>query len=87
MVAVYLVQGERYNMSSFIKYELERTKKRAAYERLEAASAQYENAGIRERLAEIKSQYEPLNGLIDAAMSERDRLYAAAFYVVVGRLP
>ena len=74
-------------MSDFMKYELERANKRAASERLNAASALYENALIHERLAEIKSQHEPLNGLLDAAMSERDRLCAAAFYVVVGRLP
>ena len=52
-----------------------------------AGSAQYNNAEIHERLAEIKSQHEPMNSLLDAAMSERDRLYAAAFYVVVGRMP
>lgn len=74
-------------MSAFMKYELEKANKRAAYANLSHASAAYENVLIRERLAEIKSQHEPLNSLIISAMSERDRLYAAAFYVVVGRMP
>ncbi len=45
---------------------------------------------IEERLAEIKSQHEPLHELLNlpgADMSGRDRLYAAAFYVVIGRMP
>jgi hypothetical protein len=46
-----------------------------------------ENRQIKERLAEILSQSEPLDKLISTVMPERDRLYAAAFYVVVGRIP
>ena len=60
---------------------------RAAKAQYDAASAQLTNAQIRERLAEIKSQYDPLNALMYEKMSERERLYAAAYYVVVGRMP
>ncbi len=56
--------------------------------RAEAAAAQLELAQIRERLAKIKSQYEPLATLTqDGTLAVREKLYAAAFYVVVGRLP
>ncbi len=58
-----------------------------AYERFNYAVQALDNAKIKERLAEIKSQHEPLAGLLNAPLSERDRLYSAAFYVVVGRMP
>ena len=74
-------------MSDFGIYLLAQAERREAYERYNYAGAALKNAQIKERLAEIKSQHEPLNGLIGEAMSERDRLYAAAFYVVVGRMP
>jgi hypothetical protein len=74
-------------MSDFLHYQMAKAKKDEAYERYNYAAAALENAQIRERFAEIKSQSEPLNSLINAPMSERDRLYAAAYYVVVGRLP
>ena len=53
----------------------------------EAASANLTIARIKERLAEIRSQHEPLNGLSSEKMTERDRCIAAAFYVVIGRMP
>lgn len=74
-------------MDDFGNYMKAQAEKRAAYERYNYAGAALETAQIKERLAEIKSQHEPLNGLLAAPMSERDRLYAAAFYVVVGRMP
>ena len=74
-------------MSDFLNYMKAQAEQREAYERYNYAGVALDNAQIRERLAEIKSQHEPLNSLIGEAMSERDRLYAAAYYVVVGRMP
>ena len=68
-------------------YMLQQARKETCYARYSHASAALENAQIKERLAEIKSQHEPLASLAEQPLSERDRLYAAAFYVVVGRLP
>jgi hypothetical protein len=52
---------------------------------------------MRERLAELKSQHEPLatmardisgeNCLHEDYMKTRAAMYAAAFYAVVGRMP
>ena len=74
-------------MSKFAKYQTAKAEARAAYERYNYAGAALELARIKERLAEMASQHEPLAALRDAAMCERDRLYAAAYYAVVGRLP
>lgn len=72
---------------AFLEYEKAQAERETAYQRYAYAAVALENARVHERLAEIKSQAEPLNGLLGRAMSERDRLYAAAFYVVVGRMP
>jgi hypothetical protein len=64
---------------------MERTK--TAWERYNYASTALELARVKERLAELKSQHEPLAGLIEKTMGERERLYASAFYAVVGRMP
>jgi hypothetical protein len=72
---------------SFQAYLLAQQETKTAYELYNYASAALENAKIKERLAEIKSQHEPLASLIDKPLSERDRLLHAAFYVVVGRFP
>jgi hypothetical protein len=74
-------------MGDFGNYMKAQAEKRAAYERYNYAVAALENAQIKERLAEIKSQQEPLAGLLSQPLSERDRLYASAFYVVVGHMP
>ena len=71
----------------FTIYMLKRAEKQTAIERRNYADAALEIAQIKERLAEINSQCDPLDTLITEAMSERDRLYAAAYYVVVGRMP
>ena len=71
----------------FMYYMKAQADTRTALERLNFASAALENAQIRERLAKIKSQSDPLASLIGQEMKERDRLYAAAFYVVNGRMP
>jgi len=74
-------------MSDFISYMRASAEKRAALERYNAASASLTNAQVMERLAEIKSQHEPLASIAALSLSDRDKLYAAAFYVAVGRLP
>ena len=74
-------------MSDFSAYMTAKAEAKVAYERYNYASAALDNARIKERLAEIRSQHEPLAALRDGAMSERDRLYASAYYVVVGRMP
>lgn len=71
----------------FANYTLAQEIKKAAYEQYNYASAHLENCQIRERLAEIGSQHEPLASLLGKQMTERERLYVAAFYVVVGRMP
>jgi len=71
----------------FQQYMLAQAEKRRTYERYNYAGVALTNAQINERLAEINSQADPLNNLIGQPLSERDRLYAAAFYVVVGRMP
>lgn len=73
--------------SNFSDYMLKQSRKETAFEKYNYASTNLKNAQIHERLAEIRSQHEPLASLLDKPFSERDRLYAAAFYVVVGRLP
>jgi hypothetical protein len=74
-------------MDDFGNYMLAQAEKKTAYERYNYAGEALENARIKERLAEIKSQREPLARLMTQMMSERERMYAAAFYVVVGRMP
>lgn len=74
-------------MSDFLHYMNAQSERREAYANYNAAGRGLELAQIRERLAEIKSQHDPLAKLIDEPLPERDRLYAAAFYVVVGRMP
>ncbi len=78
------VTNETDNLSS---YFLATSEKERAYEHYNYASAALDNAKIKERLAEIKSQHEPIASLLDKQLSERERLYAAAFYVVIGRMP
>lgn len=74
-------------MSDFGEYMTARSDAKAAYAEYNSASRGLELARINERLAEIKSQHEPLNALLNQKMTERERLHAAAFYVVVGRMP
>lgn len=74
-------------MSDFQNYMLQQARKEAAYQQYNYAAAKLDNAKIHERLAELKSQHEPLASLATKPLSERDRLYAAAYYVVCGRMP
>jgi len=70
---------------SFSQYMLAQSETRKAYQQYCYAGANLELAQIKERLAEIKSQSDPIDSLLKQPMSERDRLYAIAFYVVNGR--
>ncbi len=74
-------------MSDFLSFQMKQAERREAMANYNYAAEKLRGAQINERLAELKSQHEPLAGLITAKLSERDRLHAAAFYVVVGRLP
>jgi hypothetical protein len=78
-------------MTDFSAYQSRKTATEAAYNNYCYAGAKLENARIHERLAELKSQHDPLNKMIGLPVSDpnylamREKLYAAAFYVVVGR--
>lgn len=74
-------------MSDLANYFLAQEKVRVAIERRNYAGMALDNARVKERLAEIKSQHQPLADLVKADMPERDKLYAIAFYVAVGRMP
>lgn len=75
------------DVHAFSSYLLAQAEKREASERRNYASAALELASIKERLAMIESQYDPLASLMNEKRTERNRLYAAAFFVVVGRMP
>ena len=70
-----------------MNYRLALSEKDAAYQQYNYAGQLLENKQIRARLAEIEDHHEPLASLLKADMTERARLYAAAFYVVIGRMP
>lgn len=74
-------------MSEFMKFMHEQEKVATARSEYNAASLKLDNANIRCRLAELESQHEPLASLLKEPLGERERLYAAAFWVVVGRMP
>ena len=74
-------------MDDFENYMKAQAERRVAYERYCYAGLALENAHIKERLSKIKSEHEPLAGLLAQPLSDRDKLYAAAFYVVMGRIP
>lgn len=74
-------------MSDFLNYMLATERRKKAEVDHNRAGVDLELSQIRERLAEIKSQGGPLKELIEREISERDRLYSAAYYVVIGRMP
>jgi len=74
-------------MSDFQDYMRAQSESRAAWAQYDSASKALDLARINERLTEIKSQTEPLRFLSGCSMSGRNKLYSAAFYVVVGRMP
>ncbi len=59
----------------------------AAKSDYEKAVAQMQLANIHYRLAHIDSQPEPLDGLVKADLTDRERMVAAAYFVVVGQVP
>ena len=70
----------------FGNYRLALAEEREARERMNYAGAALELASIKARLAEIRSQADALNGMV-VLVGDREKFYAAAFYVVVGRMP
>lgn len=73
---------------SFTAFMMAQERSRTAYERYNYAGAALELARIKERLAEIRSQHEPLASMNPEGNSlARKKQYAAAFYVVFGRMP
>ena len=82
-----MTREEIEEMVAPAQYQVARAEKRAAYERYNYAGVALELAQIKERFAEIKSQYEPLEKIANADIDERKKLYAVAFYVVLGRFP
>jgi len=74
------------NENDFIFYMLAKERTATARQRYEAAAAALALAEIRERMAEIKSQHEPLAKLAESGKSARNIMCAAASYVVNGRI-
>lgn len=73
--------------NDYAAYRIASAERREAFEAYNTASARLQLAQIRERLAEIKSQYQPINSLLEKSMPERERMWAIAYFVVWGRLP
>jgi len=83
---------DRHDVSKttdFTEYQHSKTRVKAARFDCERASLNFDLEQVHCRLAEIKSQAEPLNTLYSPVKNSlaRSSLYAAAFYVVVGRMP
>lgn len=76
-------------MNEFSNYMHAQDKTRLARAERNHASAQVDLAAINERMAELRSQYEPLASLLPegATQDDRERILAAIFYVVIGRFP
>jgi len=78
---------------SFMELQEAHAKVEAAKNLHNYSSVKLTNARIHERLCELRSQHDPLNKLCggdEANMCDpaiRKIAYAAAFYVVVGRMP
>ena len=72
-----------------LQYSLQQARKDEAYSQYNAASLKLDLATIKCRLAEILSQHEPLAGIAgeNSDPEIRKKLYAAAYFVVIGRLP
>jgi hypothetical protein len=73
--------------ANYFKYLMQRAETRAASCNYNHASVALKIAEIEERLAELKSQEEPLRTLMGLQIDEREKLCAAAHYVVCGRIP
>jgi len=72
----------------FAEYQTAKRVTEREIARREHASVALELARVRERLAEINNQHDPIAKIIGCEqMGERDRIRAIAFYVVMGRAP
>lgn len=69
-----------------IPLHLARLEKEKAYERYNYAARALEVAQIKERMAELANQHEPLASRTESR-EERKRTIAAVFYAVYGRWP
>jgi len=74
-------------MSDVMRYQLAMEETARAKAERSAASRAYELARIQERLAMIRSQHEPLATASESEATSREKMVAAAFFVVVGRWP
>lgn len=72
-------------MSDLDQYSEAQTERKRAYAAYNHASCDLNLAQIKERMAELHSQYEPLNTLTEGNREEREHILQAVFYVVVGR--
>jgi len=70
------------DLTTLFRYQAE---KREAYAKYCQAGSALELASIRERLAEIISQHEPLGSITALGLSPREACIQAAKYVVHGR--
>jgi hypothetical protein len=74
-------------MSDYLNFQYHKAKTETARAKVGEAVNRVELAEIKERFAEIKSQHQPLDLIAKSGLSDRGKMYACAFYVVVGRLP
>lgn len=68
-----------------LAFQHAQAERREAVERHNYAGVALTLAQIRERLAEVRSQYEPVNTLLSQHSTEKDKALAVARYVVTGR--
>ncbi len=74
-------------MSDLLHLWLAQQKTKTAVAETNYARASVDLCQIRERLAEMKSQHEPLHSKSGEDRDIRRLMYNAAFYAVVGRWP
>lgn len=73
--------------NKFLEYKLAKSRSETANVRLDLASVEQDKAHINERLAEMASVMDPLSRVRYSEMSERDKCYISAYYVVNGDFP
>lgn len=69
------------------RYFAAQTERKRAYAAYNYAGADLKCAQIKERLAEIRSQHQPLADLCGENSLTREKMIAVAHYVVHGRFP
>lgn len=72
-------------VSDALRYEIAQAERREAYARLNYASTLLELREIRERAAELRSQYEPMDAFCRSDEQTRRAILRAIRYVVFGR--